>query len=277
MRYEDLERNTASQLASPQGFDLRLLRRLPAFSPIAVRLLCVLAEKDVSFKAAARLIALDPVLAGEVLRLANSGLYGRRQQVCSILHAIAMLGIGKLSQIAATAALWRGLPNRSAPFVREWWRHSIAAAFVARECGQGLDMDFAYTAGLLHGVGQLALFVDAPQDYPNLVERVYSGELNLLDVERGAFGVDHASLGRLLLESWGLPGKLCEAVSKHHAGAGGVLVQAVKTGCAGAEYALFGRCGCAKDIPATLADLFAGDYKFDTLITEVNQVECSLG
>src|SRR5208282_3665181 len=110
--------------------------------PVAVRLLSVLADESVSFKEVARLIALDPVLAGEVLRLANSGLYGRRVEVDSVLCAIAILGCGRLSQIAVTAALWRGLRHRSVPFVRDWWRHSVATALIARHSSEAKSKDF---------------------------------------------------------------------------------------------------------------------------------------
>jgi HD-like signal output (HDOD) protein len=243
----------------------------------------VLADERVSFKEVARLIALDPVLAGEVLRLANSGLYGRRfVEVSSVLQAIALLGSAKLSHIAVTAALWRGLPHRTAPFVRSWWRHSIAAAFIARQSGDDPSMDSVYTAALLHGVGQLALFEDAPDDYPKLVEHAYVEGLDLLLVERGAFGVDHASLAGLLLKSWNLPEPLCNAVAKHHdASPGTRLVLAVQTGCAGAEYAGFGRCGChqcvSADVPGQLEEMIGGAYPLDTLVDEINQIECSLG
>jgi HD-like signal output (HDOD) protein len=264
------------------SLDRRISKRLVAFSPVVVRLMSVLSDERVSFKEVARLIALDPVLAGEVLRLANSGLYGRRFEICSILQAIAMLGSATLGEIAVTAALWRGLTHRTAPFVRDWWRHCVAAALVARQSGKGPDVDSAYTAALLHGVGQLALFEEAPRDYPNLVERAYEGKLDLLEVERGAFGVDHASLAGRVLESWGLPERLCDAAARHHdGGKGRDLALTVQTGCAGAEYAGFGRCGChllpGEDLPAQLAELFQGEYKLDTLITEINQIECSLG
>jgi HD-like signal output (HDOD) protein len=262
--------------------DRRLLKRLPAFSPIAVRLLSVLADERAAFKEVARLIALDPVLTGEVLRLANSGLYGRRFEVRSVLQAIALLGTGILSQIAMTAALWSGLPRRTAPFVRAWWRHSIAAALAARQSCQDLPMDFAYTAALLHGVGQLALYEDAPRDYPILIERACADGLDLLACERGLFGVDHASLAGLLLESWGLPERLCDAVARHHdASTDTRLALAVQAGCAGAEYAGFGRCGCHQrpgaDVLGPLAELLGGDYLLDTLAADVNQIECSLG
>jgi len=263
------------------GSDRRLLKRLPALSPSALRLLTLLADPRTSFKEIARLIALDPVLTGEVLRLANSGLYGRRYEVRSVLQAIAMLGVGSLGQIAVTAALWRGLPRLPHSYVREWWRHSIAAALVARQSAEDPSRDFAYTAALLHGVGQLALFMDAPQAYPGLVERAYVNELDLLEVERETFGVDHAALAGQLLDAWGLPPQLREAVAKHHdAGACAGLVLAVQTGCAGAEYAGFGRCGCYRclgsAVSGPLVELLAGNYVRETLISEINQIECSL-
>jgi HD-like signal output (HDOD) protein len=263
-----------------QEFDRRLLGRLPAFSPVALRLLSVLSDESVSFKKVADLITLDPVLAGEVLRLANSGLYGRRIEVHSILCAIAILGCGRLSQIAVTAALWRGLPRKTAPFVRDWWRHSIAAALIARQTSDEKSRDFAYTAALLHGVGQLALFQDSPSDYASLVQSAYVCEIDLLAREREAYGIDHAALSGLILQSWELPEQLCAAVAKHHhPGTGTRLESSVQVGCAGAEYAGFGRCGChelaSEGDTGPLTSLFVEDY-LNVLIAGVNGIECSL-
>jgi HD-like signal output (HDOD) protein len=267
------------------GIDSRFVKRLPAFSPVAVRLLSVLSDEIKSFKEVARLIALDPILAGEVLRLANSGLYGRRFEVRSVLQAIALLGIGRINQLAVTAALWRGLPRRTSPFVREWWRHSIASALIAQRCNQdgssGITGDFAYTAGLLHGVGQLALFQDSPDAYPELVERACTEGVELLVFERAASGVDHASLAGIILESWGLPQDLVDAAARHHqTSSGSRVIHSVQIGCVGAEFAGFGRCGChqhlAQGIPVPIEELFRGDYPLAALMEGVNQIECSL-
>ncbi len=245
----------------------------------------MLSDEIASFKEVAHLIALDPILAGEVLRLANSGLYGRRFEVRSVLQAIALLGIGRINQLAVTAALWRGLPRRTSLFVREWWRHSIAAALITQRFHQGgsssITGDFAYTAGLLHGVGQLALFQDSPDAYPQLVERACTESVELLVFERAAFGVDHASLAGFILESWGLPRDLIDAAAKHHeTGSGSRVIHSVQLGCIAAEYAGFGRCGChqhlAKGIPAPIEELIKGDYPLAALMEGVNQIECSL-
>jgi HD-like signal output (HDOD) protein len=262
------------------GVQRRLLARLPPFSPVAVRLLSLLASESVSFKEVSRLISIDPVLSGEVLRLANSGLYGRRAEVDSILFAIAILGCGKLTQIVVTAALWHGLPHRTAPFVRDWWRHSIAAALIARQSSDDKLKDLSYTAALLHGVGQLALFQDAPHDYTALVESAYAGAVDLLAGEREAFGIDHAELARVILESWALPKNVCEAVATHHHGPSATgLAAAVQTACLGAEFAGFGRCGSDKlhgaELSGPLAELFSDDY-FVALVAGVNGIECSL-
>ena len=269
-------------MSALNSIDRRLLTRLPPFSPVAVRLMGVLADERASFKEIARLLALDPVLAGEVLRLANSGLYGRWLKVSSLLEAIARLGTGRLSQVAITAALWRGLPRRTAPFVREWWRHSIASALLAQQFGQDLHTDDAYTAALLHGLGQLALFEDAPNDYPNLVKRAYAEGLDLLDCEREVYQIDHASLAGLILDSWGLPENLCEAASTHHGACEETgLALAVQTGCVAAEHVGFGRCGCPEhagaEVAAPIAALLANHSLLDSLVVQINQIECSLG
>jgi HD-like signal output (HDOD) protein len=266
--------------AGCKGVD-RLLKRLPAFSPIAIRLLSVLADERISFKEVARLIALDPVLSGQVLRLANSGLYGRGAEVRSILTATAMLGLGKLSQVVMTAALWRGLPRRTSPFVRDWWRHGVAAALIAQQSDDDLGSDFGYTAALLHGVGQLALFEEDPRGYQGLVENAYVNGFDLCAEEREIFGIDHASLAGLFLETWGVPETLCEAVKTHHfEGSGTPIEYAVQMGCAGAEHVGFGRCGCHDHLVAggsgPVTELLARKFPLDALVVEVNRIECSL-
>ena len=189
----------------------QFLRRLPVFSPVAVRLMALVADENVSFKEVAKVIALDPALSGQTLRLANSGLFARRQEIQSVLHAIAIVGLEKLTHLAVTAALWRGIPNRTSPFMKAWWRHCLATGLIAEHTAK-LPIDHAYTAGLLHGVGQLALFERGGPDYVQLVHDSVSSSLDLQETERAAYGTDHAELAGMILETWGLPESLQDAV-----------------------------------------------------------------
>jgi HD-like signal output (HDOD) protein len=259
-----------------------LLKRLPAFSPIAIKLMAMVSDENVSFKDVAKLFSSDPVLAGQVLQLANSGMYGRQgAPVQSVLHAMAILGLRNMSRIALTAALSNGFPSRTASWTRSWWRHSIASALMADHVGVAeLHLDFGYTAGLLHAIGQLALFQNAPEAYPKLIEEAHSAGADLLECESMRFGTDHRELSGLILAEWGLPEALQRAVSPGHlSNSADPLTAAVQAGCWCAESVGFGQCGCMpqqkENIPGHSAETL-DKYLLDVLTIEVNRIECSL-
>jgi HD-like signal output (HDOD) protein len=269
-------------MATPAGAIVnQFLKRIPVFSPVAVRLMALVADENVSFKEVAKLISLDPALAGETLRMANSGLFGRRQEVVSVLHAIAIVGLERLTHMAVTAALWRGVPNRTSPFVKAWWRHSVATGLIGENTAK-LPIDHAYTAGLLHGIGQLALLEAGGQDYVQLVNDSVSSGLDLQENERAAYQTDHAELAGFILEAWGLPETLQDAAALHHwPNAGGKLGETVQLGCVVAEHIGFGACGChrqlaAEALPAPVAEVIGNKALLEVFATEVNSIECSL-
>lgn len=255
-----------------------LLKKLPVFSPVAVKLMLLIADENVSFKEIARLFSLDPVLAGKVLQLANSGLYRRQNAIQSVLQAVAMLGVSNISRIAITATLTSGLPRSNSPWMRDWWRHSIASALIADRVGQGtLDRDFGYTAALLHAVGRLALFRYAPEDYIELAESAQTDKGDLLERERERFGIDHAELAGLILADWGLPKSLQAAASKCHLrNPVEPLTAAVQAGCYHAEEQGFGRCGIFKANAAFGPARTEGpldQFLANVLAIEVNRIE----
>lgn len=86
---------------------LRALAQLPPFSPILNRLIASLAQEDVSFAKISDLIEKDTALAGNVLRLVNSALYGLRGTVNSIRHAVSLLGIAKLRNATLSMSVAR--------------------------------------------------------------------------------------------------------------------------------------------------------------------------
>ena len=59
------------------------------------------------------------------------------------------------------------------------------------------------------------------------------------------------------------------------------LAVAVQTGCATAEHVGFGRCGCPEhagaEVAAPIAALLANHTLLDSLVVQINQIECSLG
>ncbi len=262
----------------------RLIGRMPPFSPIALRLMSIIFDEAASFKDVAALIRMDPVMSGEVLRLANSGFYGRRASVQSILHAIVLVGSERLTGIVITAALWEALPRQRSPFIKDWWRHNLASALVAEHISQkGPNMDSAYTAGLLHGVGQLALFQHSPPQYLSVMNMASSAGADQLEIEQQNYGCDHAELAAKILGRWHLPMAIQGAVATHHDEfeSPASLAAAVKAGCFTAEYLGFGKCGChthiaVNKIPKIVTDLIESGAFVENLAQRLNGIECSL-
>ncbi|PWU09808.1 MAG: hypothetical protein C5B51_05590 [Terriglobia bacterium] len=198
----------------------RALRRLPPFPAIATKLLRVLSHDDVQTKQIVELVRSDTALASELLRIVNSPIYGFRGRVSSIQNAVTLLGFDTVKSFALTVSM-KGFLHTALRLdvLRRIWRHSLACGLIAEELStvcstsQGRD-DRAYTAGLLHNIGSLGLFVAHPRSYGDLMEQ--ADALNLLEREREAFGIDHCEAGAWLAQSWELPEEVQRAVKTHH-------------------------------------------------------------
>jgi HD-like signal output (HDOD) protein len=81
------------------------LGKLPPFSPVLSKLMASLADEDVSFSEIAGWIEKDTVLAGNMLRLVNSALYGLRGTVNSVRHAVSLLGLSRIRNTAMSISL----------------------------------------------------------------------------------------------------------------------------------------------------------------------------
>jgi putative nucleotidyltransferase with HDIG domain len=194
------------------------LEALPPFPAIALRALNVLSGTDTSLAELCDLIRMDSVFSGEILRIANSPLIAFSKEVTSVLQASMLLGFRRLRRVVITVGL-RSYVNKSfAPAQRACWRHSVACAMVAERTARwnSIDRDFAYTAGILHDIGRVALATISPDLYADLMESAAEHPCDLLQAERELFGIDHCCAGRLLVTAWKLPADFVEITSRHH-------------------------------------------------------------
>jgi HD-like signal output (HDOD) protein len=78
------------------------------------------------------------------------------------------------------------------------------------------DKNIAYTFGILHDIGRVALAVVSPAAYATMLDG-YSGPADgILEAERALFGQDHCETGLQLVDEWRLPEELAPAVAEHH-------------------------------------------------------------
>ncbi len=195
------------------------LKSLPPFPAVALELMSLLDNPDVSIKQVVNLLRIDPALSAEILRVSNSALYGLANRVDSISQAVVVLGSDTVKRIALTAALGRFsrrfMKNKS---LKICWDHSVAGGFISEELAKLLDgpVDRAYTAGLLHDVGRLAILACYPDEYGNMLEVARENDFDELECERQLFDIDHCSAGDWLARSWNLPKDITAAIANHH-------------------------------------------------------------
>jgi putative nucleotidyltransferase with HDIG domain len=103
---------------------------------------------------------------------------------------------------------------------KDLFLHSLAVACcaesIARIAPSRIDSQLAYSAGLLHDIGKLALQDAMPKSFARLVEQAESAQSSSLAVERRQLGADHTSLGKRLAQKWRLPEEIALAVWLHH-------------------------------------------------------------
>lgn len=201
---------------------LRTLNRLPPFSPTLNRLLATLCKEDVSFAKVSDLIEKDAVLAGNILGLVNSSLYGRQDKVNSVRRAVALLGVNKLRNVAlgmSITRMWTKVPVPPHWSMAAFNQHAIAVAMLADLISQHTAIDYpegAFIAGLLHDVGKLVIVIGMPDSYSEIMR--LRGELQrpVQESEIRVLGVTHSDISWRVLRAWNLPETIQRAVLFHH-------------------------------------------------------------
>jgi putative nucleotidyltransferase with HDIG domain len=192
------------------------LKNLPPFPPVASKAMGLLANEFVVYEEVADTLKTDAALSAEVLRLANSALFGARYRVNTIPQALSYLGTRRVTSLLFTLSMSKLLKRaQSRESIRRCWHHNLACALAAKEFAKsfGRNAEEGYNAGLFHDIGRLALLVMHPTLYDQLVAQ--DGALQ--DIERAHFGVDHCEAGAWLIEQWKLPLAFVEVALNHHA------------------------------------------------------------
>ena len=207
----------ATMLARPQA--PWALRLTPPFPSVAQRLLALVSQEDIPMSEVGALVKLDPSFSAELLRFANSALFGLRQEVRSIPRALMMVGADRVKTMAVMVVMNQMV--RAAVRIealRKVWLQSLATALIAEEAAQdfGVSRDVAYTAGLLHNLGSLGLMSAYPDEYNRMLEVSNDFGFDLLHTERDLFEIDHCAAGAYLAQDWEFPDELAAALASHH-------------------------------------------------------------
>ncbi|MEW6250800.1 MAG: HDOD domain-containing protein [Planctomycetota bacterium] len=187
--------------------------RLPSPPGAALRLVELCRRNDVEIREIIDVLMADPALSARLLRCANSAALGTGRQISSIRDAVMLVGLRTVKLTALGFSLAGGSELVCPAFdLKRFWTESVATAALARRCAAqfSTDADEAFTAGLLSGIGQLALACGLGEDYPPVA--VHGDRRALCQHERTILDIDHVQFGAELLAEWELPARLVDAV-----------------------------------------------------------------
>ncbi|ADH86959.1 HDOD domain-containing protein [Desulfurivibrio alkaliphilus] len=202
----------------------RFIERMPSLSTTVTKVMEICNQPETSANDLNRVISLDPVLTGQVLKLINSAYYSLPNQIGSLTRAIILLGVNTIKNLALSTAVLGGIGREDsfqALNMDKFWTHSLGVGVTARMLAgrRGAvrqQQEEYFVAGLLHDLGKIPLNVCFPQEYRKIQQLAAYRRLPLDRAEAAVLGLDHGRVGRMIGEKWQLNADLVELLAGHH-------------------------------------------------------------
>ncbi|MFH0944861.1 MAG: HDOD domain-containing protein [Planctomycetota bacterium] len=186
---------------------------LPHMPSTSITILKLSSDPTVDVEDIARVLETDPVLSAEILRTANSVMFGGARAADTLQQAVIRLGLRQVRALVLALSM-KSVIFRSRtlmPVAREVWRQSFSMGVIARQLSGplGFEPDRGFLIGQLHDIGKIPLL--------EILREVVKGDPV---AERGligrAFGELHELAGASMAASWNLPNEICSVAGSHH-------------------------------------------------------------
>jgi HD-like signal output (HDOD) protein len=226
VRLKELIRRTFAARESIQDEDLRQLvaslRSLPSLPHVYHTLLSRLDDDDRPSDAIAGLVAHDAGLSSKLLHLANSPLFGRGQHVSDPFDAVLCLGTELIKAVVLSQELFKhyALLKHSDVDVSRLWSHCWDVAelgqYICHQTkGSSSQCEAAFLAGLLHEIGLVILLDNFPQQFGAACDIARKKRSPLSSELIETFEASPPQVAAYLLELWGMPAEVVNAVALH--------------------------------------------------------------
>lgn len=193
---------------------------LPPLPQVAAQVLRIVADPDSTADELQKVISTDQALTSQILKIANSAMFGMMREVKTVTQAIMTLGFSTIKSVVIASSA-KNLYNRGSSGLQErlMWEHALATAMAGRAYGKLLRFprtEEIFLAGLMHDIGKSVMGLKFPERYGALVRTVYNEQGDSLEMELDTFGFDHTMVGEALLQSWNLARNIEHTVRWHH-------------------------------------------------------------
>jgi HD-like signal output (HDOD) protein len=192
---------------------------LPSIPQVIALLLSELEKDEPDLMRISQLVSSDPALTTRLLQLSNSGYFKLSGQINSVSESLAILGLGHvrtMATAAASAASFKAVPGIH---LQKFWSYSLKVAKLSRSLAGVLrqNQQAAFTCGLIHAIGELAIHIGMPEATARLDREVPPLDLRRADTEREALGFCYAQVGAGLAAKWHFPQPMVDALEHQYA------------------------------------------------------------
>lgn len=200
-----------------------VIRRLDSLSTlpcVAARFLSHLLQAQPS--ALAETIESDPALTAKILSLMHQHRLSCPDENPSVHQALDRLPAHAVRQALLSVKVYPAFSRdeHRVMFRKQLVVHCLAVACCAEDIAEiispQMDSQLAYSAGLLHDIGKLALDEAMPRSFAGIVEQAQSQQAGTRTLEQKHLGLDHTILGKRLAMRWHLPDQIALAIWLHH-------------------------------------------------------------
>ena len=193
---------------------------LPPLPQVAAQVLRLAADPDSTTDELQRVITTDQALTAQILKIANSAMFGMVREVKTLTQAIMTLGFSTIKSVVIASSA-KNLYSRGGTGLQErlLWEHALVSALSARAYARSFRsprVEEAFRGGLMHDIGKSVMGIKFPERYGALVRTIYNDQVDGLEAELELFGFDHAMVGEAILRSWNLAASLERCVRYHH-------------------------------------------------------------
>jgi len=205
---------------------LENIDNLPVMPDMALRIMELKNDPDANIDQLIDVVSLDTALSSQVMRYANSALFGQRGKVKTLNDAIfRVLGYENVLHMALGSAVAKAfkLPEEGPLGANTYWQNATYSASLVQKLSRQLDKSLgvkpglAYLCGLLHNVGYLVLGTLFPSEY-FWFNKVLSAKKDtpVIEIEQRLLGITHVELGQTLMQFWHMPEEIVAVVASHH-------------------------------------------------------------
>lgn len=205
---------------------LKNIEQLPVLPAVAANLLKLQSNHDATVDDMVRIIAHDPALTAQILRYANSALFGFSGQIYNLHDAIfRVLGYETVLYMSFGASLGRAfrLPQSGRLSMNTFWKEATYRAALCQQLALRMpaairpQSSITYITGLLHNIGIVIMGNLFKTEFDWLNKMLTSRpEQSLITTEQNLFGCNHSSIGHHLMEYWNMPEEITIVVGEHH-------------------------------------------------------------